>query len=164
MVLEDGPSIEVTFRRIWTNATPQLESANTGHPNWSLGDAMSQILSISGLPPNENVAWVGVALTLTNNGQQPIALGSSYRDTPSLDFESSGIPSALEITGFSVGIPGCTFPFPASLNGQLNVGQTLSGCVALAVPVDTTISTVGFNFEGSEMGRPHVAQWSVPSQ
>jgi hypothetical protein len=83
--------------------------------------------------------------------------------SPVLYFVVNGIgpfsdsPYPLE-TGFVMGVPGCPFPFAS----VLKPGMTVSGCVALAVPVGVKVSTVGFDLQPTT-GRPveHVAQWAV---
>jgi hypothetical protein len=68
--------------------------------------------------------------------------------------------STLLESGFEVGVQGCPFPFPPLGQGSLRLNQSVSGCVALAVPVGTKVSTVGF--ELAPVGAPaHVVQWSV---
>ena len=161
---DEGVAAQITLHRIWTDATPQFQPANTGNPPLTFGEAMSRILSLSDLPPNEKLTWLGVDLTLVNDGQESILLGSSDRDTPTLNFGINGANSNLAITGFSMGTPGCPFPFSASIQGEVAPGQSVSGCVALAVPAGSPVSTVGFVLDYSERGPEKTVLWSVPSQ
>ena len=121
----------------------------------------------SHLSPRQQLMWVGIDLTMTNTGQSPIGLGETGGPGPPVIYfvaTGSGIStndiSELSGSGFEMGVPGCPFPFPST--GLLNPGVSISGCVALAVPVGVEVSAVGFDLQ-LVSGRPdqQVAQWAV---
>ena len=109
----------------------------------------------------------GLELTMTNTGENPIGLGETGGPGPPVIYfvaTGSGISTndiaELSGSGFEMGVPGCPFPFPST--GLLIPGVSISGCVALAVPVGVEVSAVGFDLQ-LVSGRPdqQVAQWAV---
>jgi hypothetical protein len=62
---------QVAFHPVWTNTTPRYEDVGT------LADVLSHILAVLHQPPDENLAWVEVDLTITNNGQQLVGMGGA---------------------------------------------------------------------------------------
>ena len=68
--------------------------------------------------------------------------------------------SQLPQLAFVVGVPGCPFPFVG--DQSLLPGAGVNGCVALAAPTGTRVSTVGFDLQLAAGGpSQHVAQWKA---
>lgn len=161
-------SAHFTISRIWMNATPQFDVSGTSPPGTTFSSAVNRLLQDSHLPPGQQLMWVGVDLTMSNTGQTPIGLGETSGPGPPVIYfvvNGSGISTDTDIadlssSGFEMGVSGCPFPFPSM--GLLNPGVSVSGCVALAVPVGVEVSTVGFELQAVS-GRPdqQVAQWSA---
>ena len=169
-----GASGRFTIHRIWMNATPQLETSGLAPGGMTFPQTVSQLLQASHLPPRQELRWAGVDLTITNTGQTPIGTGTAGGQGapvlffvvngrgPTLNNETGG--ADLSESGFATGVPGCPFP-PFTPAGTLNPTASISGCVALAVPVGVKVSTVGFDLEAAGGGPvPQVAQWTVSGQ
>lgn len=140
------------INRIWTDATPQLVDGIytvPPPPGWTLSQAVGALFRGAHLSPEQQVTWVGVDLALTNTGTVPIELGGQDGSgVIGLYFVVNGHSpltggaASLTQSGFDVGVPTCQYPFPRG--GGLNPGESVSGCVALAVPVGVKVSDVGF--------------------
>jgi hypothetical protein len=146
--------------RVWTNATPQyVDRTNTPGET-----TLSQFIKLD---------WIGVELTIRNTGNHWFGLGMAQgSDAPALWFVVNGHGPSVQgtegiqetnnsdlaqLSGFDIGVPNCPFPFPPDL--QLNPNDSVSGCVALAVPAGVKVVTIGFNL--SPGFAQHVAQWRV---
>ena len=162
---------QFTVDRVWMNATPEYNAPkNVPTDVTTLSEAVHYLLLNSHLPLGQQLMWIGVDLAITNTGNGGVELGfASGPGADALYFVVNGSGPSLNATddsgllesGFEMGVPGFVFPF-ASLSGSLNPGQSISGCVALAVPVGVKVSTVGFDLQPAAGGPvQHVAQWSV---
>ena len=166
-----GPAWEVgvrfTVNRAWTNATPQLMPGGAIPAGTTLSQEVHQIF-----PKPISLIWVGVDLTVTNTGQRgPELVSGTGPGAPYLDvvvhghgsdlneLASSGLPNMA----FIVGVSGCPFPFakfqiPAP-------GASASGCVAIPVPADATVSAAGFTLSFATGGSvPSVALWQLSGE
>ena len=134
--------------RVWAGATPRFDvPGRTFAPGF-----------LAHIPKSVN--WVGIDLTIVNTGHSDLSPG--HADGPGAavlylvvngQYHFSGDLSEL---GFSVGIPGCPFPFSSALLS----GTSTSGCVAIAVPSGLKVATVGFDLTVATGGAGnHVAQW-----
>jgi hypothetical protein len=160
---------EVAVNRVWMDAIPQHETADSALTGvTTLSGAVRYLLASAHLPLDTKLTWVGVDLAITITEGEGIVLGSATGQGQTVLFfvvngpgSASGTDDSILLeSGFEVGVQGCPFPFPPLGQGSLRRNQSVSGCVALAVPVGTKISTVGF--ELAPVGAPvHVAQWSA---
>jgi len=114
--------------------------------------------------------WMGVDLTITNTGQTTIRPGvAGGPGAPTIYFVVNGrgaflnekaSPDFLPTTGYEMGLSGCPFPF--SPGSALAPGASVSGCVAIAVPVGVKVLTVGFDLQPTTGGPvQQVAQWTT---
>lgn len=155
---------QFTVHRVWVGATPEFH----GQSLWTgatFSQFLIQTLRAAHLPPTQQLEWVGIDLSIeTQRGFQLVSPGGP--GAPFLTFvvngqgPVSGDTDTWLVTeaGFSVGVPGCPFPFESLAVAS---GASISGCVAVPVPAGTTVSTVGFNLAqpGEILGR--VAQWQA---
>ena len=163
-----GPSGEVgvrfTVNRVWTNATPLFVPGGAIPPGTTLSQEVHQIF-----PKPIPLTWVGIDLTVTNTGQSgPELVSGTGPGAPYLDIvvhghgadlnelASSGLPSMA----FVVGVSGCPFPF---VNFQVPPPcASASGCIAIPIPADATLSTAGFSLTFATGGSvPSVALWQL---
>jgi hypothetical protein len=160
---------QFTVNRVWMSATPRYVADDSASTGWAtLSGAVHYLLAHADLPSDERLTWVGVDLAIAITGNAAIELGSESGPTEAaLYFVVNGGGSAsatddsvLLESGFVVGVAGCPFPFPPP-SESLNPGQSFSGCVALALPVGTKVSTVGLDVEPAAGAPLQVAQWRV---
>ena len=133
---------------MWAGATPRFDvPGRTFAPGF-----------LARIPKDVN--WVGIDLSIVNTGHFDLSPGvADGPGAPVLYFVVNGqraFSGDLSELGFSVGIPGCPFPFASTLLP----GTSTSGCVAIRVPSALKVATVGFDLTAAT-GRAvnHVAQW-----
>jgi len=158
----------VVVDRIWTDATPQLSpaSAQALPAGWTMADAENRLLAGTGLSAAQ-VTWMGVELSVATTGSAGIEPSCGGRTgPPCLAFVAHGTGAGaaalteLVGTGWVFGVPGC--PYPWSTEDEMAPGTSVSGCVAIAVPVDTTVDAVGMDLTTGSGFAPHdVALWQA---
>jgi hypothetical protein len=160
---------EFTIHRLWTNATPVYIGTGIVPVKQTLSQAMDQLLHGTHFSPEQRLKWIGVDLTIQNTGSTLMGLvpGGGGLGAPAFFFVINGHGglsdnsdiSALSGSGYEVGVSGCPFPFPSSQ--ALSPGESVSGCVALAVPAGVKVSTVGFDIQPVGLFPRNIAQWTI---